>query len=116
MRTVVQQRMLQQRLPGLALEAGVGLNTAQPCSDVRAGCSHSAVCLAATLARTDAPHMPSLPPADECNITASELNRNMQVLYRFLSEFTGLPTEQVEMECGECGCCSTQGGSPAAGS
>lgn len=37
--------------------------------------------------------------ADECNITASELNRNMQVLYRFLSEFTGLPTEQVEMEC-----------------
>lgn len=39
--------------------------------------------------------------ADECNITASELNRNMQVLYRFLSEFTGLPTEQVEMECGE---------------
>ncbi|KAL4428578.1 hypothetical protein ABPG77_008890 [Micractinium sp. CCAP 211/92] len=37
--------------------------------------------------------------ADECNITASELNRNMQVMYRFLSEFTGLPTDQVEMEC-----------------
>lgn len=44
-------------------------------------------------------HPPS--PADECNITASELNRNMQVMYRFLSEFTGLPTDQVEMECGE---------------
>lgn len=37
--------------------------------------------------------------ADECNITASELNRNMKVMYRFLSEFTGLPEEQVEMEC-----------------
>lgn len=23
-------------------------------------------------------------------------------MYRFLSEFTGLPEEQVEMECGEC--------------
>lgn len=25
----------------------------------------------------------------------------LQVMYRFLSEFTGLPEEQVEMECGE---------------
>ena len=39
--------------------------------------------------------------ADECNITATELNRNMRVMYRFLSEATGLPEEQVEMECGE---------------
>lgn len=37
--------------------------------------------------------------ADECNITATELNRNMRVMYRFLSEATGLPEEQVEMEC-----------------
>jgi len=25
----------------------------------------------------------------------------MRVMYRFLSESTGLPEEQVEMECGE---------------
>ncbi|EFN51696.1 hypothetical protein CHLNCDRAFT_139949 [Chlorella variabilis] len=37
--------------------------------------------------------------ADECNITATELNRNMRVMYRFLSEATGLPVETVEMEC-----------------
>ncbi|KAI3439049.1 hypothetical protein D9Q98_001459 [Chlorella vulgaris] len=37
--------------------------------------------------------------ADECNITATELNRNMKIMYRFLSEFTGLPEETVEMEC-----------------
>jgi hypothetical protein len=55
-------------------------------------------------------HSCALPPlhylcctADECNITATELNRNMRVMYRFLSEATGLPEEQVEMECGEWG-------------
>jgi ATP-dependent Clp protease protease subunit len=37
--------------------------------------------------------------ADECNITATELNRNMRVMYRFLSEATGLPEERVEEEC-----------------
>ncbi|PSC75394.1 ATP-dependent Clp protease proteolytic subunit [Micractinium conductrix] len=37
--------------------------------------------------------------ADECNITATELNRNMRVMYRFLSEATGLSEEQIEMEC-----------------
>lgn len=41
-----------------------------------------------------------MPCADECNITATELNRNMKIMYRFLSEFTGLPEETVEMECG----------------
>ena len=48
-------------------------------------------------------HSPVLPRthADECNITATELNRNMRVMYRFLSEATGLSEEQVEMECGK---------------
>jgi hypothetical protein len=45
--------------------------------------------------------LPLCTAADECNITATELNRNMRVMYRFLSEATGLPEEQVEMECGE---------------
>jgi ATP-dependent Clp protease, protease subunit len=35
--------------------------------------------------------------ADEVNIQATELNRTMQVLYKFLSEYTGLPLEQVEV-------------------
>lgn len=36
--------------------------------------------------------------ADEVNIQASEANRNMRILYRFLSESTGLPVERVEEE------------------
>lgn len=37
--------------------------------------------------------------ADEVNIQASELNRTMKVCYKFMSEFTGLPVDQVEEEC-----------------
>ena len=37
--------------------------------------------------------------ADEVNIQASELNRTMKVMYRFLSEFSGMPQEKVEEEC-----------------
>lgn len=37
--------------------------------------------------------------ADEVNIQATELNRTMRLMYKFLSEYTGLPTEKIEEEC-----------------
>ena len=37
--------------------------------------------------------------ADEVNIGVTELNRTMRVLYRFLSESSGLAVEQIEEEC-----------------
>ncbi|KAL3150216.1 hypothetical protein ABBQ32_000075 [Trebouxia sp. C0010 RCD-2024] len=36
--------------------------------------------------------------ADEVNIQASELNRTMKVINRFLSRFTGMTTDEIEVE------------------
>lgn len=36
--------------------------------------------------------------ADEVNIQASELNRTMKVINRFLSKFTGMSTDEIEVE------------------
>ena len=37
--------------------------------------------------------------ADEVNIQTTELNRTMRMMYKFLSESTGLPQEKIEEEC-----------------
>lgn len=37
--------------------------------------------------------------ADEVNIQTTELNRTMRMMYRFLSENTGLDVERIEEEC-----------------
>ena len=37
--------------------------------------------------------------ADEVNIQTTELNRTMRMLYKFLSENTGMDVEQIEEEC-----------------
>lgn len=37
--------------------------------------------------------------ADEVNIQTTELNRTMRMMYRFLSESTGLSTDKIEEEC-----------------
>lgn len=36
--------------------------------------------------------------ADEVNIQTTELNRTMKMMYKFLSDYTGMSIEQVEME------------------
>lgn len=37
--------------------------------------------------------------ADEVNIQTTELNRTMRMMYKFLSESTGLSTDRIEEEC-----------------